>query len=63
MLYVFVGVTPRNLASGRPLVFGDTVDAAELTLEDESLKAQLVTEPAPVAEPEATEPETTNSEA
>lgn len=62
-MYVFVGVTPRNLASGRPLVFGDTVDAAELTPEDESLKDQLVTELAPVATPEATEPEPTNSEA
>lgn len=63
-MYVFVGVTPRNLASGRPLVFGDTVDAAELTSEDESLKDQLVTDSAtPVATPEATEPEPTTSEA
>lgn len=61
MQYAYVGVTPRNLASGRPLVFGDAVDASELTPADEALQAQLVEaeQPAPVTTPSITTPEAT----
>ncbi|MGZ4530808.1 MAG: hypothetical protein ACXVXP_00480 [Mycobacteriaceae bacterium] len=67
MKYAYVGVTPRHLASGRPLVFGDAVDASELSREDAPLAEWLVTderEPeAPADTPEASGPESTTPEA
>lgn len=56
MKYAYVGVTPRTLASGRPLVFGDEVDASALEPADEALKALLIQQPeppAPTPDPEA----------
>jgi hypothetical protein len=56
MPYTFVGAYPRHLASGRPLVFGDVVDASDLTPEDELLADLLV------ADSEAPEASTSNTE-
>jgi hypothetical protein len=65
MEYLFVGTHPESLASGRPLVFGDLVDAGALSEEDAYLADLLVTPDATPAAPssEATEPEPTTTEA
>jgi hypothetical protein len=68
MEYLFVGAHPESLASGRPLVFGDLVDATELSEEDSYLADRLITpapdqKSAPAPLPEATEPEPTTTEA
>lgn len=70
MKYVFVGSHPETLASGRPLVFGDPIDASELSHQDAYLAPLLVESvvpPAPTAPKvvalEALAPEPTNSEA
>jgi hypothetical protein len=67
MEYLFVGAHPESLASGRPLVFGDLVDATELSEEDSYLANRLIksapAQPAPAPLPEATEPEPTTTEA
>lgn len=57
MKYVFLGVTPRTLASGRPLVFGDELDVSDLTPEDEALRpllAEVIEEAPPAPDPEPT---------
>ena len=59
MTSVYVGTYPRHLASGRPLVFGDVVDAKDLTAEDDALKPFLVEQ---ASEPKATGPDTTTTE-
>lgn len=61
MKRTYVGVTPRHLASGRPLVFGDVVDASDLTQEDE-LILEFLSEPSAAPETEAPEPATSNTE-
>lgn len=66
MRYAFVGGTPRHLASGRPLVFGDVVDASDLTPEDQPLTPLLCAlgdEPTAAPDPEATEPSISTPEA
>jgi hypothetical protein len=63
MTYLFVGAHLEHLASGRPLLFGDTVDISELTPEDAQLADQLAEQPAAPAVPEAPAPEPTTSEA
>lgn len=56
MKYTFVGTHPESLASGRPLVFGDSVDSKELASEDAHLASLLVDAPAP-AKPATPTPE------
>lgn len=64
MKLTFVGGTPRHLASGRPLVFGDVVDESDLTPEDEPLRVLLTSdEPTAAPDPEATEPSISTPEA
>jgi hypothetical protein len=60
-MYLFVGTHPEFLASGRPLVFGDPVDADALSEEDSYLADRLVKSDTPL--PEATAPEPTTTEA
>jgi hypothetical protein len=65
MKYTFVGLHPETLASGRPLVFGDTVDSDVLSQADARL-APLLVEPASAPAPEPApepEPSTPESEA
>lgn len=62
MTYLFVGSHSETLASGRPLVFGDTVEPEAVTEADERLRPLLVDHtpseaPAPEPEPEPTTPE------
>lgn len=44
MHYTFVGTHPEFLASGRPLAFGDQVDAQDLVAEDKRLAPLLIAE-------------------
>jgi hypothetical protein len=66
MTYEFVGTHPESLASGRPLVFGDQVQSADLTDDDARVKSLLVEVPtsAPAApSPASAAPSTTDPKA
>lgn len=74
MKYLYVGSHPDFLASGRPVTFGDILDADELDqVGDAHLAPSLVDAPdapapasppaAPAAKSEATAPESTTTEA
>lgn len=70
MSHTYVGLTPRFLASGRPIVFGDVLEDADLMLTDEVTRANLVPSldapaPAPAqpdSQPEPREAVTTGNE-
>lgn len=60
-VYTYVGVTPRSLASGRPVTFGTELQESDLEQADDSIKAHLVLsspteDPAPAATVEAPAP-------
>lgn len=57
MKYTFVGSHPETLASGRPLVFGDSVDRGELDGLDNRLEHLLVEVAPPASQPASPAPE------
>lgn len=60
MTFTYVGLVPRHLESGRPLVFGDVIDSLEPTDQERlgEWLADTSTTPAPFEpEPALTEPD------